>query len=154
MILAEDELAIGTEHAGIMVLETQNGLAPGTPLEQVLPIATDVLEESGLKLAEFEASTRERIRAAQPEFGRHDLHHLRALETLGMSGRRLMVEACRMGEQQRRHAIPWRENRAFREAANLGGHYPLGKSRSRCEYGFAIQFNRRMRSALATGLLA
>jgi phenylalanyl-tRNA synthetase beta chain len=43
MILAEDELAIGTEHAGIMVLETQNGLQPGTPLEQVLPIATDVL---------------------------------------------------------------------------------------------------------------
>jgi phenylalanyl-tRNA synthetase beta chain len=43
MILAEDEVAIGTEHAGIMVLE-QDGLVPGTPLEQVLPIATDVLE--------------------------------------------------------------------------------------------------------------
>ena len=43
MILAEDELAIGTDHAGIMVLEP-NGLAPGTPLETVLPIATDVLE--------------------------------------------------------------------------------------------------------------
>jgi phenylalanyl-tRNA synthetase beta chain len=42
MILAEDELAIGTEHAGIMVL-SDNGLAPGTPLEQVLTIATDVL---------------------------------------------------------------------------------------------------------------
>jgi phenylalanyl-tRNA synthetase beta chain len=42
MILAEDELAIGTEHAGIMVL-SDNGLMPGTPLEQVLPIATDVL---------------------------------------------------------------------------------------------------------------
>ncbi len=42
MILAEDELAIGTEHAGILVLE-QDGLHPGTPLSQVLPIATDVL---------------------------------------------------------------------------------------------------------------
>ncbi|HET6866343.1 MAG TPA: phenylalanine--tRNA ligase subunit beta [Solirubrobacteraceae bacterium] len=43
MILAEDEVAIGTEHAGIMVLEP-NGLVPGTPLQTVLPIATDVLE--------------------------------------------------------------------------------------------------------------
>jgi phenylalanyl-tRNA synthetase beta chain len=43
MILAEDEVGIGTEHAGIMVLE-RDGLAPGTPLEQVLPIATEVLE--------------------------------------------------------------------------------------------------------------
>src|SRR3954452_9759730 len=48
MILAEDELDIGTEHAGIMVLDDllENGgkLAPGRPLERVLPIATDVLE--------------------------------------------------------------------------------------------------------------
>jgi phenylalanyl-tRNA synthetase beta chain len=43
MILAEDEVAIGTEHDGIMVLEP-NGLKPGTPLKDVLPIATDVLE--------------------------------------------------------------------------------------------------------------
>jgi phenylalanyl-tRNA synthetase beta chain len=43
MILAEDEVAIGTDHAGIMVLD-HGGLAPGTPLEEVLPIATDVLE--------------------------------------------------------------------------------------------------------------
>jgi len=43
MILAEDEVAIGTEHAGIMVLES-DGLHPGTPLQHVLPIATDVLE--------------------------------------------------------------------------------------------------------------
>ena len=42
MILAEDEVAIGTEHAGIMVLE-RDGLEPGTPLRDVLPIATDVL---------------------------------------------------------------------------------------------------------------
>jgi phenylalanyl-tRNA synthetase beta chain len=43
MILAEDELAIGTEHAGILVLEDDH-LEPGTPLESVLPLATDVLE--------------------------------------------------------------------------------------------------------------
>ncbi len=42
MILAEDEVAIGTEHDGIMVLE-RDGLEPGTPLQDVLPIATDVL---------------------------------------------------------------------------------------------------------------
>jgi phenylalanyl-tRNA synthetase beta chain len=42
MILAEDELAIGMDHDGIMVLP--DSLAPGTPLEDVLPIATDVLE--------------------------------------------------------------------------------------------------------------
>jgi phenylalanyl-tRNA synthetase beta chain len=42
MILAEDEVAIGTDHAGIMVLPDE--LEPGTPLEQVLPIATDVLD--------------------------------------------------------------------------------------------------------------
>ncbi|HZU40510.1 MAG TPA: phenylalanine--tRNA ligase subunit beta, partial [Solirubrobacteraceae bacterium] len=44
MILAEDELAIGIEHDGIMVLGTDGqGPAPGTPLADVLPIATDVL---------------------------------------------------------------------------------------------------------------
>ena len=43
MILAEDEVAIGTEHAGIMVLASADGLEPGTPLGDVLPIATDVL---------------------------------------------------------------------------------------------------------------
>jgi phenylalanyl-tRNA synthetase beta chain len=42
MILAEDELAIGTDHDGIMVLDET--LVPGTPLAEVLPIATDVLE--------------------------------------------------------------------------------------------------------------
>lgn len=42
MILAEDELAIGIEHDGILVLE-DDGLRPGTLLEQVLPIATEVL---------------------------------------------------------------------------------------------------------------
>jgi phenylalanyl-tRNA synthetase beta chain len=42
MILAEDELAIGTEHAGILVLD-EDGLKPGSPLAHVLPISTDVL---------------------------------------------------------------------------------------------------------------
>jgi phenylalanyl-tRNA synthetase beta chain len=42
MILAEDEVAVGTEHAGIMVLD--GGLEPGTPLADVLPIATEVFE--------------------------------------------------------------------------------------------------------------
>jgi phenylalanyl-tRNA synthetase beta chain len=43
MILAEDEVGIGTEHDGIMVLG-DDGLTPGEPLREVLPIATDVLE--------------------------------------------------------------------------------------------------------------
>ena len=42
MILAEDEVAIGIDHDGIMVLDDE--LLPGTPLADVLPIATDVLE--------------------------------------------------------------------------------------------------------------
>jgi phenylalanyl-tRNA synthetase beta chain len=42
MILAEDEVAIGPDHDGIMVLDSE--LRPGTPLIDVLPIATDVLE--------------------------------------------------------------------------------------------------------------
>ncbi len=42
MILAEDELGIGSDHDGIMVLD--GALAIGTPLADVLPIATDVLE--------------------------------------------------------------------------------------------------------------
>ena len=41
MILAEDELAIGTEHDGIMVLDGL--LEPGHELADVLPLATDVL---------------------------------------------------------------------------------------------------------------
>jgi len=53
MILAEDELGIGTDHGGIMVLDDlrvpdedeADAIVPGTPLEDVLPgIATDVLE--------------------------------------------------------------------------------------------------------------
>jgi phenylalanyl-tRNA synthetase beta chain len=41
MILAEDELAIGSDHAGILVLE-QDATTPGTPLEELIAIATDV----------------------------------------------------------------------------------------------------------------
>ncbi|MDQ6916096.1 MAG: phenylalanine--tRNA ligase subunit beta, partial [Actinomycetota bacterium] len=45
MILAEDELGIGTDHEGIIVLgDGGDGLSPGTPLRDVLPIATEVLE--------------------------------------------------------------------------------------------------------------
>jgi phenylalanyl-tRNA synthetase beta chain len=47
MILAEDELAIGVDHNGIMVLREllpDAMLEPGTPLAGVLPIATEVLE--------------------------------------------------------------------------------------------------------------
>jgi phenylalanyl-tRNA synthetase beta chain len=42
MILAEDELALGTDHAGIMVLG--DDLEPGTPLLDVLPLSDEVLE--------------------------------------------------------------------------------------------------------------
>jgi phenylalanyl-tRNA synthetase beta chain len=41
MILAEDEVALGTDHSGIMVLD--DGPAPGTPLADVLPLGEDVL---------------------------------------------------------------------------------------------------------------
>ncbi len=42
MILAEDEVGLGDDHAGIMVLA--DGLAPGTPLVDVLPIRDQVLD--------------------------------------------------------------------------------------------------------------
>ncbi|MGZ4381848.1 MAG: phenylalanine--tRNA ligase subunit beta [Gaiellaceae bacterium] len=42
MILSERELELGQDHSGIMVLE--NGLEPGTPLSDVLPLSEDVLE--------------------------------------------------------------------------------------------------------------
>jgi phenylalanyl-tRNA synthetase beta chain len=47
MILAEDELQIGVDHGGIMVLDELTldaELAPGTALADVLAISTDVLE--------------------------------------------------------------------------------------------------------------
>ena len=42
MILAEDEVGLGEDHAGIMVLP--DGPAPGTPLVDVLPIRDQVLD--------------------------------------------------------------------------------------------------------------
>jgi phenylalanyl-tRNA synthetase beta chain len=42
MILAEDEVDLGTDHAGIMVLEDE--YEPGTPLADVLPLTDEVLE--------------------------------------------------------------------------------------------------------------
>ena len=42
MILAEDEVELGTDHAGIMLLDPAH--EPGTPLADVLPLADDVLE--------------------------------------------------------------------------------------------------------------
>jgi phenylalanyl-tRNA synthetase beta chain len=42
MILAEDELDLGTDHAGIMLLP--DGLEPGTPLGDVLSLSEQVLE--------------------------------------------------------------------------------------------------------------
>jgi len=43
MILAEDELGIGTDHESIIVLGERDGLAPGAPLADVLPITDQVL---------------------------------------------------------------------------------------------------------------
>ena len=42
MILAEDELDLGTDHTGIILLD--DALEPGTPLADVLPIVEDVLD--------------------------------------------------------------------------------------------------------------
>jgi phenylalanyl-tRNA synthetase beta chain len=42
MILAEDEVDLGTDHSGIMLLEAGN--EPGTPLANVLPLVDTVLE--------------------------------------------------------------------------------------------------------------
>jgi phenylalanyl-tRNA synthetase beta chain len=42
MILSEQELELGTDHSGIMVLD--DGVEPGTPLADVLPLGEEVLE--------------------------------------------------------------------------------------------------------------
>jgi phenylalanyl-tRNA synthetase beta chain len=42
MILAEDEVGLGTDHTGIMLLD--EALEPGTPLADVLPLADEVLD--------------------------------------------------------------------------------------------------------------
>ncbi len=46
MICAEDELGLGEDHSGIMVLEA--GLVPGTPCSQVFDIERDTVFEIGL----------------------------------------------------------------------------------------------------------
>ena len=42
MILAEDEVGLGADHAGIMLLDEAS--SPGTPLADVLPLVDDVLD--------------------------------------------------------------------------------------------------------------
>ena len=42
MILAEDELELGTDHSGIIVLE--DGLEPGSPLGDALPLVEEILD--------------------------------------------------------------------------------------------------------------
>jgi phenylalanyl-tRNA synthetase beta chain len=42
MILSEDELALGGDHSGILVLT--EAAAPGTPLSEILPTGSDVIE--------------------------------------------------------------------------------------------------------------
>lgn len=42
MILAEDEVGIGSDHAGIMELD--DSLAPGSPLADAIPMSTEVIE--------------------------------------------------------------------------------------------------------------
>ena len=42
MILAEDEVELGTDHSGIM--RPRDGIEPGTPLADVLPLTETVLE--------------------------------------------------------------------------------------------------------------
>ena len=42
MILAEDEIGLGADHAGIMLLP--DGLEPGSPLADVLPLVDQVLD--------------------------------------------------------------------------------------------------------------
>ena len=42
MILAEDEIGLGSDHAGIMLLA--DGIEPGTPLADVLPVHEQVLD--------------------------------------------------------------------------------------------------------------
>jgi phenylalanyl-tRNA synthetase beta chain len=42
MILAEDEVDLGTDHSGIMVLD--DTLEPGTPLVEILPLVEEVLD--------------------------------------------------------------------------------------------------------------
>jgi phenylalanyl-tRNA synthetase beta chain len=51
MICAEDELGIGTDHAGIMVLDTP--LAPGAPAAKALGLESDFVFDIGLPINTF-----------------------------------------------------------------------------------------------------
>jgi phenylalanyl-tRNA synthetase beta chain len=44
MILSETELGVGEDESGILVLSSEDGLTPGTPLAEVLPISESVLD--------------------------------------------------------------------------------------------------------------
>ncbi len=55
MICAEDELGIGTDHAGIMVLDP--GAVPGTPAKEWLHLAEDAVIEIGLTANRVDAAS-------------------------------------------------------------------------------------------------
>lgn len=55
MICAEDELGIGTDHAGIMVLDPQ--AVPGTPAKDYLHLASDAVIEIGLTANRVDAAS-------------------------------------------------------------------------------------------------
>ena len=98
MILAEDEIELGTDHSGIMVLPESE---PGTPLVDVLPLADDVLlvestgnrpdllsvygiarEVAALYDLELAPSARGRSRAGGRRAGRHRDRRPRRLPAL------------------------------------------------------------------------
>ncbi len=55
MICAEDELGLGANHDGIMVLETD--AAPGTPMRDVLSLSSDTVFEIGLTPNRIDAAS-------------------------------------------------------------------------------------------------
>ena len=99
MILAEDEVDLGTDHSGIMVLD--DALEPGTPLADVLPLVEEVLdleptgnrsdlfcvygvarEVAALLGGELAAAARERARARRRRAGRGARRRPRTLPAL------------------------------------------------------------------------
>ncbi len=109
-----------------------------------VPEFTDVM----LVVAERDRIQRafRRLAAHQPVeaiFRQHLIDGTQPVGSFGMPGRREMVETGRMGENKRRHSMPWRAERAFREAANLGGRRPLRKSRKPRLVHDCFELNRR-----------
>ncbi len=95
MILSERELQISDEHTGIMVLEQAH--APGTPLADVAPIATDVLvlevtpnRPDCLSIygvaREAAAATGAQLRAAPWDYDPGSLGELHGIEVLNEAG--------------------------------------------------------------------